>query len=76
VPALQSSANLSGGPDSRRLADVPGQLREGAELVLDGGELSGAASTVVDLSRYEEDRIWRIVREGPIGASELERALD
>lgn len=75
VPALQSSANLSGGPDPRCLADVPQQLREGADLVLDGGELGGAASTVVDLSRYDEEGVWRVVREGPVGAPELERAL-
>jgi len=75
MPALQSSANLSGGQDPRRLADVPLQLREGADLVLDGGQLGGAASTVVDLSRYDEAGIWRIVREGPLGAPELERVL-
>jgi L-threonylcarbamoyladenylate synthase len=75
VPALQSSANLSGGPDPRRLADVPPQLRAGAGLALDGGELDGAASTVVEVSRYDEDGIWRIVREGPVAVAELERVL-
>lgn len=66
VPAAQSSANLSGAPDPRRLGDVPFELREGAELVLDGGELPGAASTVIDLSEYEQDGSWRIVRDGPL----------
>jgi L-threonylcarbamoyladenylate synthase len=66
VPAAQSSANLSGAPDPRRLEDVPFELREGAELVLDGGELPGAASTVIDLSEYEQDGSWRIVRHGPL----------
>jgi L-threonylcarbamoyladenylate synthase len=66
MPAAQSSANLSGGPDPRCLADVPVELREGADLVLDGGELPGAASTVIDLSRYEQSGDWRIVREGPL----------
>lgn len=75
LPALQSSANLSGGLDPRQLADVPVELRDRADLVLDGGELGGAASTVVDLSRYDEDGSWRIVREGPIRAPELERLL-
>lgn len=75
VPALQSSANLSGGPDPRRLADVPAELREGADLLLDGGDLGGAASTVIDLSRYDQTGRWQIVREGPVTAPELERLL-
>ena len=51
-PLLQSSANLSGGPEARRLADVPASIRAGADLALDGGELPGVASTVVDLRNY------------------------
>ncbi len=34
----------------KRLADVPAQLRDGADLVLDGGELPGIPSTVIDLT--------------------------
>jgi L-threonylcarbamoyladenylate synthase len=75
-PVMQSSANLSGGPEARRLMEVPRALREGADLVLDGGELPGIASTVLDLRYYEHDGDWRIVREGPVGRAELERALD
>ena len=74
-PVLQSSANLSGGPEARRLADVPRALREGADLVLDGGELPGVASTVLDLRAYEEHGRWRVVRAGPVGKAELARAL-
>jgi len=72
---LQTSANLAGGPDPRRLADVPEALRTGADLVLDGGELAGVASTVVDLSRYESDGSWEIVREGAVSSSALSSAL-
>jgi L-threonylcarbamoyladenylate synthase len=64
VPVLQSSANVSGGPDARRLADVPEPIRAGADLVLDGGELPGTPSTVVDLRGYEESGAWTIVRTG------------
>ena len=46
-PVLQSSANLAGGPDARRLSDVPESIRAGAELVIDGGELPGVPSTVM-----------------------------
>jgi L-threonylcarbamoyladenylate synthase len=75
LPVLQSSANLSGEPPPRRLADVPVELREGADLVLDGGELPGAASTVVNLADYEQSGDWEIVREGPLDATSLATAL-
>jgi L-threonylcarbamoyladenylate synthase len=75
APVMQSSANVSGGADARHLADVPASLRDGADLVLDGGELPGTASTVVDLRGYERSGAWRIVRAGPVGPGDLERAL-
>src|SRR4051812_18763588 len=40
-PVLQSSANVAGGPDPRRLDDVPEEILDGADLLLDGGELPG-----------------------------------
>lgn len=76
APLVQSSANLSGEPDVRRLADVPLALREGADLLLDGGQLPGTASTVIDLRAYQERGQWRVVRDGPLGSRELERALN
>lgn len=69
-PVLQSSANLAGGPDARRLQDVPEAIRAGADLVLDGGELPGVPSTVVDLRTPE----WRIVRQGAVPAERVEAA--
>jgi len=73
---MQSSANISGGADARRLADVPKSLLEGVDLVLDGGELSGTPSTVVDLRDYERLGVWRVVRQGALPISALERLLD
>jgi L-threonylcarbamoyladenylate synthase len=64
VPVLQSSANRSGGADARRLADVPESIRAGADLVLDGGELPGTPSTVVDMRGYEASGDWTVVRTG------------
>lgn len=75
LPAAQSSANLSGDADPRDLQSVPAELREGVDLVLDGGELPGVASTVIDLSEYEHSGRWRIVREGPLDATFLRTAL-
>jgi L-threonylcarbamoyladenylate synthase len=66
VPVLQSSANAAGGPDARRLDDVPEPIRRGADLVIDGGELPGTPSTVVDLRDYDRGGEWRIVRAGAV----------
>jgi L-threonylcarbamoyladenylate synthase len=64
VAVLQSSANRSGGADARTVAAVAPAMRAGAGLVIDGGELPGVPSTVVDLRSYEVDGRWRIVRQG------------
>lgn len=74
-PVVQSSANHHGGPDPRRLADVPEDIRAGADLVLDGGELPGVASTVVDLGDYEATGRYEVLREGAVPATDLERLL-
>ena len=74
-PVLQSSANEAGGPDARVLSDVPEAIRARADLVLDGGELPGTPSTVVDLRAFERDGRWSVVREGAVARHELEAAL-
>jgi L-threonylcarbamoyladenylate synthase len=75
APVLQSSANLSGEPDARRLADVPASIRTGADLVIDGGELPGIPSTVLDLREYAQSGEWSIVREGPLARADVELIL-
>jgi L-threonylcarbamoyladenylate synthase len=74
-PVLQSSANPSGGADARRLEDVDGRIRAAADLVLDGGELPGTASTVVDLSDYEQSGDFEVLREGAMPAEQVTAAL-
>src|SRR4051812_16122872 len=71
---LQSSANLSGAPDARRLADVPASIVGGADLVFDGGELPGAPSTVIDLRSYEEDGRWEVWGAGGVPLDEISPA--
>jgi L-threonylcarbamoyladenylate synthase len=75
-PVLQTSANAAGEPDARRLADVPGYMRTHTDLVLDGGELPGTPSTVVDLRAYETDEEWSVVREGAMSVTEVSARLD
>ncbi len=65
---LQSSANVAGAPDARRLEDVPEAIRARADLVLDAGELPGTPSTVIDLRGFEEAGEWAIVRAGAVPA--------
>jgi L-threonylcarbamoyladenylate synthase len=69
---VATSANIHGGSDPRRLEDVPVEIRAGAAAVVDGGELPGKPSTVLDLTGEEP----RVLREGAVPAGEaLERAL-
>jgi L-threonylcarbamoyladenylate synthase len=71
IPVLQTSANPSGGPDPRRLEEVDPAIRAGVDMEIDGGELPGTASTVVDLSAEEP----RIVREGAVSADRIRQLL-
>jgi L-threonylcarbamoyladenylate synthase len=74
-PVLQSSANPSGGPDARRLADVDERIRRRVDMQLDGGELPGTPSTVVDLGDYEDTGDYAVLREGAVPAVEIAAAL-
>ena len=62
-----TSANLKGGSDPKRLAEVPEEIRVGAAVLVDGGELPGAPSTVVDLTGPDP----QILREGAVSAAEV-----
>jgi L-threonylcarbamoyladenylate synthase len=75
APMMQSSANISGEPDARRLQDVPARLRDGADLVLDGGELPGAPSTVLDLRDFASERRWHLLREGALPREDVREML-
>lgn len=66
---VATSANRAGGPDPRRVDEVPEQIRDGCAVVIDGGELPGLPSTVIDFTGDEP----RILREG---AGPVEPALE
>lgn len=74
-PVLQSSANASGEREASRIEDVDPRIRAGVDLVLDGGELPGTPSTVVDLTAYHQTGRFRIVREGAVSLAEIRDAL-
>jgi L-threonylcarbamoyladenylate synthase len=67
---VATSANLPGGPDPRRVDEVPQEIRDGVGAIVDAGELPGTPSTVLDFRGPEA----RVVREGAGPAREaLER---
>jgi L-threonylcarbamoyladenylate synthase len=74
-PVLQSSANLSGASEARALEEVDAGVRAGVDLILDGGVLPGTPSTVVDLTAYERDGSWRVLREGAVRRDRVEAML-
>jgi L-threonylcarbamoyladenylate synthase len=74
-PVMQSSANRSGEPDARTLQEVPSSLLEGADVVLDGGELPGVPSTVIDLRDFHPRRRWHLLREGALPRASVEELL-
>jgi L-threonylcarbamoyladenylate synthase len=64
---VATSANLPGGVDPRRVEDVPPEIAAAVDVVLDGGELPGIPSTVVDLTGPAP----RVLREGTVAAAEV-----
>jgi L-threonylcarbamoyladenylate synthase len=63
---VATSANLPGGPEPRRIEDIPAALLEHVAAVVDAGELPGVPSTVIDFSGAEP----RVLREGAASAAE------
>jgi L-threonylcarbamoyladenylate synthase len=61
-----TSANLHGVSDPRRLEDVSKEILDGVAAVLDGGELPGIPSTVIDLTGPQPV----VLREGAVPAAE------
>jgi L-threonylcarbamoyladenylate synthase len=66
-----TSANLHGGQDPARLEDIPDELARAAGALVDGGELPGTPSTVVDLTGPQP----RVLREGAVSADEALAAI-
>ncbi len=66
-----TSANLHGGADPRTAAAVPAEIARAAPVV-DGGELPGTASTVIDFTTP----VPRVIREGAASSADaIRRAL-
>jgi L-threonylcarbamoyladenylate synthase len=61
-----TSANRHGQPDPRRLDEVPDAILDAVAAAVDGGELPGTPSTVLDLTGAEP----LVLREGAVPAEE------
>jgi L-threonylcarbamoyladenylate synthase len=72
---FQTSANRSGETAPSRFDEIDPEVVAGADLAIDGGELGGVPSTVVDLTALDSGGGWSVLREGALGAVELERRL-
>jgi L-threonylcarbamoyladenylate synthase len=67
-----TSANRHGGPDPCRLADVSEEILSAVAVAVDGGELPGTPSTVLDLTAAEP----RVLREGAVSAADALARVD
>jgi L-threonylcarbamoyladenylate synthase len=73
---FQTSANASGAPPPARFADVDPAILGQVDLAIDGGELTGQPSTVVDVTAIEDGGAAAILREGALSQAEIERRLE
>jgi L-threonylcarbamoyladenylate synthase len=72
---FQTSANRSGEPAPSRFEDVDERLLAEVDLAIDGGEVVGEPSTVVDLTALDDGGTWEVLRDGALGHDELASRL-
>jgi L-threonylcarbamoyladenylate synthase len=63
---VATSANLPGGPEPRRVEDIPRKFLEQVAVVVDGGELPGTPSTIIDFTGDKP----RVIREGAVPSAD------
>lgn len=74
-PVFQTSANLSGEPAASRFGGVPDSIVADVDLAIDGGELPGLPSTVIDVAAIDEDGSWSILRDGALSLGDVKSAF-
>lgn len=68
---VATSANLKGGPDPSTVDQVPAEIRDAADAVVDAGPLPGTPSTVIDFTGPDPV----VLREGAAPAEEALRIV-
>ncbi|MHB1391175.1 MAG: L-threonylcarbamoyladenylate synthase [Thermoleophilia bacterium] len=75
-PLAVTSANLSGGPDPISIEEMPDQVRDACDFIIDGGPTPlGVPSSVVDLRALDDGGEPVILRQGPMSRAEIERRI-
>lgn len=74
-PIFQTSANRSDARAAAAYADLDPAIVDGADLAIDGGELTGRPSTVIDVTAIDRSGEFRVLREGALPAADVERLL-
>lgn len=74
-PLFQTSANHSGEASPASFDEVKAEIVAAVDLAIDGGKLTGAPSTVVDLTSFDDDGKWSVLRPGRMELDELARRL-
>jgi L-threonylcarbamoyladenylate synthase len=75
-PVFQTSANRSGEPAPATFEGIDPAVLEAVDLAIDGGELGGEPSTVVDVSGLETGDDWEVLREGALSVAEVAARLE
>jgi L-threonylcarbamoyladenylate synthase len=75
TPIFQTSANRTDDPPPRSFEEIDERVLDGAELAIDGGELIGAPSTVVDISELDSSGRWEVLREGALPRGVIDKIL-
>ncbi len=75
TPIFQTSANRSSAPAPSSFDEIDPGILSGVDLAIDAGQLIGEPSTVVDITEIDSGGTWRILREGALPATEVERRL-
>jgi L-threonylcarbamoyladenylate synthase len=75
TPIFQTSANRSGEPAPTRFDEIGDEIVAAADLAIDGGDVIGEPSTVLDITGIETGKGWTVLREGSLANAEIDRKL-
>lgn len=70
-PLISTSANLSGQPTCTRGIEVFGIMDGRVDLILDGGPVTGAGATTIDVT----EPFWKVIKHGAIHEKDIAEVL-
>ena len=76
TPIFLTSANLSGEPAPRGFDEIDQDVLAAADVAIDGGDLIGAPSTVVEMSELDSTGRWDVLREGALPSGVIDEVLE